>query len=148
MTTTIMTKEGLQEISVMRINNCVNGNPRYVVHFLALGLKEYKSNDLTRQSGLKLYRGKKFGGGFVFSSYNVKDSLQFAYDTINNIKIGTTVKSLSNQFAYRENAIIKDLASIEINKEVPEGYYILRFYDSKGNGFEGGKTPNGYSVTN
>jgi hypothetical protein len=31
---------------------------------------------------------------------------------------------------------------------VPEGYTIYRFFDKDGNGFEAGKTPNGYSITN
>lgn len=54
---------------------------------------------------------------------------------------------LEKYFGYREIEILKDLKTIEINHEVPTGYHILRFYDSNGNGFEGGKTPNGYSIT-
>lgn len=81
-TATIKTTEGTQEISVYRIDNDVNGNPRYLVHFLSLGLEDYVSTKLTRQAGLKIYRGKQFGGGFVFQSYNINQSMQFAWDTI------------------------------------------------------------------
>ena len=62
-------------ISVYKVDNCSSGNPRYVVHFLALGLKEYKSTKKTRQAGLSIYKGKWFGGGFVFTSFNVESDL-------------------------------------------------------------------------
>jgi hypothetical protein len=72
-----------------RVNNDVNGNPRYVIHFLALltdAEKDY--NGLTLDSrysvaiarAKKLFGGKKFhnrqyGGGIVFQSYNVEVEL-------------------------------------------------------------------------
>ena len=64
-----------EQIEVTRVNNDVNGNPRYVVHFLSLGLKDYASTKETREAGFKIYRGKEYGGGFVFSSYNVQSDL-------------------------------------------------------------------------
>lgn len=66
-----------QEIKVVRIDNDVNGNPRYLVHFLSLGLKEYRSSVLTKKAGLKIYRSKKVGGCFVFQSYDVKSDLEY-----------------------------------------------------------------------
>ena len=68
-----------------RVNNDVNGNPRYVIHFLALLTDEEKSyNGLSLDNrynvaitrAKKLFNGKKFhnkqyGGGIVFQSYNV-----------------------------------------------------------------------------
>lgn len=66
----------VKEIQFNRINNCSNGNPRYVVHFMALGLPTYESTKKTREAGLKIYRGKDFGGGFVFSSYNPEHDLR------------------------------------------------------------------------
>ncbi|WNO30078.1 hypothetical protein [Oceanotoga phage vB_OteS-UFV02] len=56
-----------------RITNDVNGNPRYVVHYLSLGLTEYE--DL--KPLLKKYRGKDFGGGYVFVSYEPADFLKW-----------------------------------------------------------------------
>lgn len=72
-----------------RVNNDINGNPRYVIHFLALltdAEKDY--NGLTLDSrysvaiarAKKLFGGKKFhnrqyGGGIVFQSYNVEVEL-------------------------------------------------------------------------
>jgi hypothetical protein len=62
-----------------RINNDVNGNPRYVTHFLNIPLdadvsvsERYalackKANKI----GGKKYHTKAFGGGIVFQSYNL-----------------------------------------------------------------------------
>jgi hypothetical protein len=73
-----------------RINNDVNGNPRYVVHFYDL-LTDIEGLNLTilqryelalqkaRKVGGKMYRGKDFGGGIVFQSYNI-------IETINKVK--------------------------------------------------------------
>ena len=70
--------------NLTRINNDVNGNPRYVFHFLALA----DDNDLvnTRYNnavavakkliGGKKYHNKSYGGGIVFQSYNVKVELE------------------------------------------------------------------------
>jgi hypothetical protein len=72
-----------------RINNDVNGNPRFVVHFLYLlnegedqGLDVLQSFDLAvkkaRKVGGKIYRGKDFGGGIVFQSYNIIETINKA----------------------------------------------------------------------
>jgi hypothetical protein len=73
------------QIEWTRINNCVNGNPRYVCHFLHL-LKSDSSdsiNDKYRQAvnvakelGGKKYHTKQYGGGIVFSSYNLLDETE------------------------------------------------------------------------
>jgi hypothetical protein len=73
--------------SLTRVNNDVNGNPRYVIHFLAL-LTDQEKQDLSVfnryavaiAKAKKLFGGKKFhnkqyGGGIVFQSYNVKVEL-------------------------------------------------------------------------
>lgn len=76
-----------------RINNDVNGNPRYVCHFYTLLTKEESGyNDGTKYHeptingisaqyaaavkrantiGGKKYSGKNYGGGIVFQSYNI-----------------------------------------------------------------------------
>lgn len=73
-----------------RINNDLNGNPRFVVHFYDLlkegegeGLNILEKFDLVvkkaRKVGGKIYKGKDFGGGIVFQSYDIKT-------TINKVK--------------------------------------------------------------
>jgi len=72
-----------------RINNDVNGNPRYVVHFYDLlndsegeGLNILERFDLVvkkaRKVGGKIYRGKDFGGGIVFQSYDIQTTIKKA----------------------------------------------------------------------
>jgi hypothetical protein len=71
--------------SLVRINNDVNGNPRYVMHFLqmfsdvendrlrgAFSIEERYAMAVTRakQIGGRKYSTKSYGGGVVFQSYN------------------------------------------------------------------------------
>lgn len=77
-----------------RINNDINGNPRYVVHFLDLlndqVLGENFSLDtkwdiavhLAKKVGGKIYRGKDFGGGIVIQSYNILETINKAKGAI------------------------------------------------------------------
>ena len=65
-----------EEMTVYRIDSDYYGNPRYVIHFLSLGLKDYESSKLTRKAGLKVYRGKWFGGGFVMQSYSIERDIE------------------------------------------------------------------------
>lgn len=71
-----------EELTVYRIDNDYNGNPRYVIHFLSLGLKDYESTKLTRKAGLKIYRAKWFGGGFVIQSYSIERDVERAIEII------------------------------------------------------------------
>lgn len=71
-----------------RVNNDTNGNPRFVLHFLSLT----KPDDLTgymgldsitrkyelalkraKQFGGRKFHNKQFGGGIVFTSYNLNN---------------------------------------------------------------------------
>ena len=54
-----------------RVNSCANGNPRYVLHFLALDSNYHTALALAHECGGKVYNGKEYGGGFVFSTYNL-----------------------------------------------------------------------------
>lgn len=72
-----------------RINNDLNGNPRFVVHFYDLlkegegeGLNILEKFDLVvkkaRKVGGKIYKGKDFGGGIVFQSYDIQTTINKA----------------------------------------------------------------------
>lgn len=79
------------EENLDRVNNDVNGNPRYVIHYLALLTDEEKADtslyaianrySIAIARAKKLFGGKKFhnkqygGGGIVFQSYNVSVEL-------------------------------------------------------------------------
>lgn len=63
-----------------RIKLDANGNPRYVLHFLALGVK---LADYGKIKGLKVYRPKWYGGGYVLEScYNLQEDAQRAYELV------------------------------------------------------------------
>lgn len=70
--------------NLTRVNNDVNGNPRYVFHFLALANDNDSINTRYNNAvavakkliGGKKYHTKSYGGGIVFQSYNVKGELE------------------------------------------------------------------------
>lgn len=80
-----ITKEAITPDNFTRIKNDVNGNPRYVIHFLALDVYGYQSSlQLTERYELAIklaktktcgrkYHNKSYGGGIVFQSYSLPD---------------------------------------------------------------------------
>lgn len=73
-------KTQLTAENFIRTTNDVNGNPRYVVHFLAfIALNDNSSIEekytlavkRAKLFGGKKYHNKKYGGGVVFQSYNL-----------------------------------------------------------------------------
>lgn len=84
----------------LKINNDINGNPRYVFHwFNFLSEKEWKEAQKTsnpikfgynwalvnsKQLGGKKYRGSNFGGGIVLQSYNITDTIKRIKEITNN----------------------------------------------------------------
>ena len=89
----------MQPSDVMRVNNDVNGNPRYVVHFLhfltdkerdaipAMGAVSY-GRAIKRANawiGGERYRAKSYGGGIVFSSYNVESECSHVNEALEKL---------------------------------------------------------------
>lgn len=52
-----------------RVNNDMYGNPRYVVHYLALNIDYDEAKKIAHAHGGKVYRAKTHGGCFVFTTY-------------------------------------------------------------------------------
>lgn len=75
-----------KEIEVFRIPNDVNGNPRYVVHFRDLGISLWDYDKINKLYGFKKYTAKWFGGGVVFQSYNIEDTLHYALNKVKEVK--------------------------------------------------------------
>lgn len=75
----IITVDGV-DIPYHKVDHDMNGNPRYVVHFLSL---DVELKDYGRIAGLKKYRAKWFGGGYVIQSHNLREDLRWA---INHVK--------------------------------------------------------------
>jgi len=69
-------------INFTRIDNDINGNPRYVCHFLNIAGDYDTAVKLANKIGGKKYHTKRYGGGIVFQSYNIasteKSILQIA----------------------------------------------------------------------
>ena len=59
-----------------RVNNDVNGNPRYVTHWLAFDNDYDQALLIAKSLGFSVYRGKDFGGGFVSQSYNLENTAE------------------------------------------------------------------------
>ena len=55
---------------VHRVNSDVNGNGRYVVHFIHFADTYKEALKLASVIGGKKYKGKWFGGGIVFTTPN------------------------------------------------------------------------------
>lgn len=72
-----------------RVNNDVNGNPRYAIHFLSLLSDAENASGLdisnryalalkkSRAYGGRKYHTKSYGGGIVFQCYNTNDLIEF-----------------------------------------------------------------------
>jgi hypothetical protein len=63
-----------EKVRIHKINADINGNPRYVTHFLDIGVKP---KDYGSVPGLTKYRAKWFEGGYVFQSHNVQDDMGY-----------------------------------------------------------------------
>lgn len=77
----------MAQIEFKRIKNDVNGNPRYVCHFLSLDVHGWESNiglpdryaiacKLANTIGGRKYHNKSYGGGIVFQSYSLHETLK------------------------------------------------------------------------
>lgn len=62
-----------QTINFTRIDNDINGNPRYVCHFLNIADNYETAVKMANKIGGRKYHTKKYGGGIVFQSYNTDD---------------------------------------------------------------------------
>lgn len=62
-----------RKIEFKRVNSDLNGNPRYVCHFLELANDYPTALKRGKELGGRKYDNKNFGGGIVFQSYNIQD---------------------------------------------------------------------------
>ena len=90
----------LENITLTRVNNDVNGNPRYVLHFLDILNKEERSFlpfskiyeyalKKAKVIGGRKFHNKQYGGGIVFQSYNtdnLKENIIDVLETTPKIK--------------------------------------------------------------
>lgn len=77
----------METLHLTRINNDVNGNPRYVCHFLNLNTRAELDADpwidisakyalavkRANSIGGRKYHNRQYGGGIVFQSYSIDE---------------------------------------------------------------------------
>lgn len=61
-------------VTAFKINNNINGNPRWVIHYLDL-FDNYENSERLKH-GLRKYRARWFGGGYVMSSFNIEGDIK------------------------------------------------------------------------
>ena len=67
----------ITENNFTKIDNNAMGNPRYVLHFTNINQHDTAFNTydnalyIAKSLGGKKYHNKKYGGGIVFSTYNL-----------------------------------------------------------------------------
>lgn len=101
-----------------RTNRDVNGNPRYIIHYKDLGLKNWEATKKTRNAGLRLYRGKDFGGGFVMQTHAQQSDSEILE------QLGLC---RDNSLVGNEKALTKFYCEVELNNEGQSMNYFENF---------------------
>jgi hypothetical protein len=65
------------EEQMQRVDNDVNGNPRYILHYLAFDNDYATAKDIANSLGWSVYRAKSHGGCFVGQSYSADADAHF-----------------------------------------------------------------------
>lgn len=68
-----------RDVLAIRVNNDINGNPRWAVHFSELGLERSEFNNVYL---FEKYRANWFGGAYIFQSHNIQHTLENALKKI------------------------------------------------------------------
>ena len=67
-----------------RVDSDINGNPRFVIHFLNLADNYPDAVKLANKIGGRKYHNKSYGGGIVFQSYSLPDTEKAIAEIIAN----------------------------------------------------------------
>ena len=74
-------KDG-KPVVVQQVNNDACGNPRYVIHYLNIASNYSDALDIAKQKVRgKKYAAKWYGGGVVFSTYNLEHTLETLFNS-------------------------------------------------------------------
>ena len=74
--------ETVDGVTFWNVASDINGNPRYVFHWMSLDESYAAAMKKARSLGGQVYRGRWFGGGIVFTCFN----LRLAAEQINELK--------------------------------------------------------------
>lgn len=95
-----------EEIGYNDIGYDVNGNRRYVVHFLAL---DVRPGDYGKIPGLTKYRAKWYGGGYVFQSVNLSFDLNWMQQQVKDYYRRLGIKALAEAQKMTDDELLKEL---------------------------------------
>lgn len=80
-------------VELTRVKGDINGNPRYVCHFLNMLNESEKQMPViegykialkrAKKIGGRKFHNKQFGGGIVFQSFNTRDLINSIIETVN-----------------------------------------------------------------
>jgi len=122
------------QIEWTKVNHDVNGNPRYVCHFLKLLTQEEKNSDIdiskkyeialkrAKKIGGRKFHNKQYGGGIVFQTYNTNEIDKLINDLLNTqpTKLSGTFKKYAdiiNSGTIEEGQIIRMRSFMHKDKE-------------------------------
>ena len=71
-----VTLSNSKNVTVHQVNNDSFGNPRYVIHYLEIADTYSEALAIIRKIGGKMYTAKWYGGGLVFSTYTLENTLE------------------------------------------------------------------------
>lgn len=83
-----------------RVSNDVNGNPRYVLHFLAFAGTYEQARIIANRMGWSAYRAKSHGGCFVGQSYSIEDTANRIQDLRRELAAAERVIEIMNRTTY------------------------------------------------
>jgi hypothetical protein len=69
--------------SALRLDNDVNGNPRY---YIPVYMFTDSSGRMTRPAGAVKYRGKRYGAGWVFQSYSLENDIRYSLERMESAR--------------------------------------------------------------
>lgn len=78
------------KIQFTRVTSDINGNPRYVCHFVNLANSYTEAVKLANKIGGRKYNNKKYGGGIVFQSYSLGELVKVINEVAGTNFVGYT----------------------------------------------------------
>jgi len=105
--------------SFTRINNDVNGNPRYVFHWTAIADSYGQALALAKKFGGRKFHNKQYGGGIAIQSYNIDESAKRINEIVNK-KVGAV--KIIQKGENKNSKVTKTLMQVRTKKGTFKGY--------------------------
>lgn len=100
-------------IDFTRIDNDINGNPRYVIHHLTISRDYKRSVILCKKIGGRQYHTAEYGGGIVFQSYNVSRLADMIHEIIDSANTEYPVQ-INSEHSVHDHLIGRSIVDVKI----------------------------------